>query len=198
MTIGCVLLAAGAGKRFGGNKLSAELNEKPIIEYILESLSTERYAQRVIVAPNHELLQKARLHGFDSVINDRPELGISRSIRLGLAQLTKVDACMFCVADQPLLARETINAMLDAYTQGTILALSVDNTLGNPVIFPSSLFPELSSLTGEESGKTVVSRHMDKLKHFSIGDRSQLLDIDTKENLHALSQLLSSGTQRER
>jgi len=198
MTIGCILLAAGAAKRFGGNKLSATLKGKPIIEYILDSIPAEYFVQRVIVAANAILLSTAKQHGFNGVINDRPELGISRSIRLGIARLHDLDACMFCVADQPLLKKNTLSAMLDAYVPGTILALSSNGIIGNPVIYPSSLLTELSSLSGEESGKTVVSRHMNLLKHFSIGDSSQLLDIDTKENLHALSALLKDGSQRER
>lgn len=198
MTIGCILLAAGAAKRFGGNKLSAALKGKPIIEYILDSIPAEYFVQRVIVAANAILLSTAMQHGFYGVINDRPELGISLSIRLGIARLHHLDACMFCVADQPLLKKNTLSAMLDAYVPGTILALSSNGIIGNPVIYPSSLFTELSSLSGEESGKTVAKRHIDILKHFSINDSSQLLDIDTKENLHALSALLKDGSQRER
>ena len=35
LKIGCVLLAAGEGKRFGGKKLMVLLNGKPILEHIL-------------------------------------------------------------------------------------------------------------------------------------------------------------------
>lgn len=183
MKIGCILLAAGAGIRFGGGKLTANINGKPVIEYVLGSLPQTRFSRRVIVAANQLLVDKASPYGFDGVINRRPELGISRSIRLGVRLMPETDACMFCVADQPLLTQETLCGMLGAYTPDTILALSCNGRSGNPVIFPSSLYSELRGLTGDESGKTVVSRHTDRFRLFPVADASQLIDIDTREDL---------------
>ncbi len=198
MKIGCILLAAGAGSRFGGSKLSATLEGKQIIDYILASLPVSYFDKRIIVAANAKLLQAAQPYGFEGIINDRPELGASLSIRMGLSVLGEADACMFCVADQPLLQRKTLENMLKAYEPGTILSLSSGGITGNPNIFPSSLFPELSCLTGNEAGKTVISRHTDMLRLHSVFDTSQLRDIDTQEHLKEVSALLEAEPQRLR
>lgn len=192
MKIGCVLLAAGAGERFGGNKLAAKLKNKPIIEYILYSLPVSRFSQTVIVAANEDLLNIANKYGISGVINDKPEEDVCRSIRMGIHQLSALDACMFCVADQPLLSKDTISRMIDAYTPHTILALSSNGKRGNPVIFPVYLLNELAALKKGESGKNVIQRHKDILKFFDIEDSIQLKDIDTKDQLHEIRRKLTS------
>lgn len=184
--IGCILLAAGAGARFGGGKLAALLDGQPVIAYILGNIRDTDFSCRVIVAANEDMLEEARSYGFQGVINDCPDLGVSRSIRMGLELMSKTDACMFCVADQPLLRRETLDGMLDAYEPGTILVVSHHGQSGNPVIYPASLYGELSSLAGDESGKTVACRHDDLLRVFHVNDALQLEDIDTREDLIAM------------
>jgi molybdenum cofactor cytidylyltransferase len=184
--IGCILLAAGAGARFGGGKLAALLDGQPVIEYILGNIRDTDFSRRVIVAANEDMLHTARAYCFEGVINTCPDLGVSRSIRLGLELMGGTDACMFCVADQPLLRHVTLAAMLEAYEPGTILVVSHKEQSGNPVIYPAALYGELSSLMGEESGKTVACRHDTLLRLFHVADALQLADIDTREDLIAM------------
>ena len=184
--IGCILLAAGAGARFGGGKLNALLDGRPVIEYILEALSKAPFGRRVIVAANEHMLHTAREYGFDGIVNGCPDLGVSLSIRLGLELMAGSDACMFCVADQPLLKPKTLSGMLAAYEPGTILVPAHKDQSGNPVIYPEILYDELKCLAGEESGKTVACRHESLLRTFHVADASQLDDIDTREDLIAM------------
>ncbi len=198
MTFGCVVLAAGAGSRFGGNKLAAPVNGSPIIDYILTSLPARLFSRVAVVSADPSVIDAAQRHGFELAFNDRPELGVSRSIRMGLELTADTDACMFCVGDQPLLRRETLAGMLDVYEPGTVLMVSHDGQSGNPVIYPSALYGELSSLYGEESGKTVACRHEDLLRLFHLADASQLCDVDTREDLIAVQTLLSPPTNHIR
>jgi molybdenum cofactor cytidylyltransferase len=190
MTIGCIILAAGAGERFGGNKLTASLNGSPIVEYIFGSLPSGLFDKVAAVTANESIIAEAKLRDFSVVFNDRPELGVSLSIRLGLEMMEDTDACMFCVADQPLLMRETLSGMLAFYEQGTILMVSYNGQSGNPVIYPSCLYSELKSLKGEESGKTVAVRHENLLRLYHVSDAYQLMDIDTREDLEAVEAYL--------
>ena len=184
--IGCILLAAGAGSRFGGGKLNALLDGRPVVEYILDSLRETAFCRRVIVAASDHMLHTARAFGFDGVVNLCPDLGVSLSIRMGLELMGGTDACMFCVADQPLLKSKTLSGMLAAYEPGTILVSAHKDQSGNPVIYPEILYGELKCLAGEESGKTVACRHESLLRTFHVADASQLDDIDTREDLIAM------------
>ena len=188
MNVGCVLLAAGAGVRFGGDKLKACFAGKTILENILSHLPTERFARCTIVAADSGLLQTAEKYGIGGVINDRPELGIARSIRMGLETLLDMDACMFCVSDQPFLKGDTIRGMLKSYEPGTILSLAHNGKRGNPVVFPSSLFGELMRLPQSEFGIYVIKAHQELLYLYETSDSLELADIDTKEELARLQQ----------
>lgn len=139
MKIGLILLAAGLGRRFGGCKLETKINDKSIIEYILSNIPRNDFTQIVIVAANEYILSVAEKYGISGIINDQPELSISQSVKMGTEQVKKADAYMYCVCDQPLLTKETIQGMIKEYENGTILALSHNNKRGNPVIFPSYL-----------------------------------------------------------
>lgn len=157
-----------------------------MLAHMLSALPRQGFAARVIVAADRRMLAAARAYGFAGVVNTRPELGIARSIGMGLARLPAADACMFCVCDQPFLREETITAMLESYKQGEILCLSCGGVRGNPVIFPAALFAELAELSSGESGKTVMSRHPALLRLHEITDPLELADVDTREGLASL------------
>lgn len=195
MKTACVLLAAGAGIRFGGDKLKAPLAGRPLAEYILSALPQDRFCQCLMVAADSELLSMAGRYGIRGMVNSRPDLGVARSIRMGLLALPKADACMFCVCDQPLIERETIGGMVRAYSPGSILCLQSHGRRGNPVIFPSALFEDLKTLPAGGSGKTVVQAHPDLAQNFEIPDTAQLLDVDTRVQLDQIEALLFSRRQ---
>jgi CTP:molybdopterin cytidylyltransferase MocA len=195
MKTGCILLAAGAGIRFGGDKLKALVAGKPMIEYILSSLPKASFSHCLIVAADAELLAAANRYGISGFINSRPDLGVARSIRMGLSALPASDACLFCVCDQPLLRRATIEGMVRSYVPGSILRLKSHEKHGNPVLFPSSLFEELKSLPAGGSGKTVIQAHPDLVRLYNISDSAQLLDTDTKVQLEKIEALLLSRRQ---
>ena len=190
MKMGCILLAAGTGRRFGGNKLLSDLSGRPMIDYILGNLPLKKVSCCVGVASNRQVLAHIRERGLTAVLNDRPEDSISRSIRLGIEALDPVDACMFVVADQPLLSGETIEAMIDSYAPGTIRSLAADGRRGNPVIFPSFLLSELSALQKGEFGTKVLFDHPELLALHEIDDASQLLDVDDPQALQRVIRLL--------
>ncbi len=195
MKIGCILLAAGAGTRFGGEKLKAPIAGRPMVEYILSALPRDSFSHCLMVAADSALLSVSGRYGIPGLINNRPDLGVARSIRMGLCALPASDACMFCVCDQPLLEGKTIAGMADAYTPGSILSLSSHGKLGNPVIFPSGLFGELQNLPPCGSGKLVIHAHPDLLQTFGIQDKSQLLDADTRIQLDQIESLLLARRQ---
>lgn len=190
MKFGLILLAAGTGERFGGNKLIEKIAGKPIIQYILNNLPVCRFDDCVGVVSDPQVEGYIATHDIRTVFNDMPDEGISRSIRLGIKTLRDVDACMFVVADQPMLRGSTIKAMLDVYQQDSILSLSTNGRRGNPVIFPASLLSELLQLKKGEYGTTVINNHKDLLVLHDIDDITQLMDIDTKKNLKDIKAMM--------
>ena len=121
-----------------------------------------------------------------TVLNRKPELGISRSIRLGIHKLEQqcpeIDGILFMVCDQPWLKKRTLIRLLSEFSGG-ILAVSSGKKAGNPVIFSDIYIEELSRLTGDMGGRHVLRRHMADVRFLEVDDSRELQDIDTREQL---------------
>ena len=112
MNVGCILMAAGAGQRFGGDKLLAEFKGAPLYAHALACIPAEAFAGVAVVAHAEAVLSAARRRGFCAVYNSAPEAGVSRTIALGMDALAGMDALLFLVADQPLLRPESVRAQI--------------------------------------------------------------------------------------
>ena len=185
--LGCVVLAAGSAQRFGANKLSARWEGKPLIRRSLEAIPAQRFVRTVVVTQYPEFMRLAKEFSFAAVLNDRPDLGISRSLKMGLTALRDCDAVLFQVSDQPLLRRETVDALLDAYLAQPekIAALSHNGKRGNPCVFPARFFPELMALEGDRGGSVVIRRHSEAVTLLET-EAAQLADVDTPAAMEAL------------
>jgi len=186
--IGCVLLAAGAGKRFGGNKLLHEVCGEPMIERALERFSAFSFCARVcIVRPEAETIHSlARGKRFSAVINPDPDRGVGTSAAIGtksvLSLCPEADGILFAVCDQPNLRHASVQRLLTAFEAHPerIVSLSFAGVRGNPAVFPKSVFGELEALTGDVGGGAVIRRHPEMLTLTEAETKDELIDIDTR------------------
>ena len=187
MRIGCVVMAAGNARRFGGDKLAAPVGGKALLRRALEAVPAEAYCTIAVVVRDEAGEALAREFGFLPVRNPRPELGVSGTIRLGLEALGDCDGALFQVADQPFLRRETVAAEVAFFREhpDRIVALSHSGVRGNPCVFPARFFPELMALEGDRGGSAVIKRHGEDLLLLEAPAR-ELEDVDTPEALEAL------------
>jgi len=187
MKIGCVVMAAGSANRFGSNKLLVSVGGRSLIRRALESVPVSELEKVVVVAGCREVAEVAESFGFLVVENRSPELGQSRSIRLGLLALPECDGALFMVADQPMLRQETVAAQLSFFRENPehIVALGHGGRRGNPCVFPAGYFPELLALEGDIGGSAVIKRHPEALLIFEAAER-ELEDVDTPRALEAL------------
>lgn len=186
-SIGCVIMAAGNARRYGKNKLAAQLDGRSLILRTLEAIPSDVFQTVVVVTQYPEIMQLAKEFHFAAIHNDRPEYGISRTLQLGLTALRDCDGVMFVVSDQPLLQRESITALAALWkTQPEcIAALAHRGVRGNPCLFPARFFPELMELQGDRGGNAVIRRHEDALKLLEVSE-AELTDVDTPEALEKL------------
>ena len=184
---GCVVLAAGSASRFGGNKLLATVEGQALIRRALSAVPAEQLSAVAVVTQYPEILDLAREFSFTPVRNDAPEAGVSRSIALGLAALGDCPGALFLVADQPLLRRESVEALVALWQRQPdgVAALGHGGVRGNPCLFPARLFPELLALRGDRGGSAVIRRHEDVLTLLEVDPR-ELQDADTPEALERI------------
>ena len=191
MKLGCLLTAAGAGSRFGEDKLLLPVAGQPMGVRALDVLSEASFDLRVLVtnADKRYLIQAAQKRGFDLVINPSPERGMSSSVRLGtehILQTGAYDGILYAVADQPNLQAATVQRLVQAFTEqpDCIWAPESAGKRGNPVLFPASLFPELLVIRGDRGGRQVIAAHEEMLRTIEVPP-IELMDIDTKEDMRS-------------
>ena len=197
-----ILMAAGNGRRYGGNKLLAEIAGKPMYRHVFDGLAAywQSHAgecQVIVVSEYPEILEAAEAAGFIVVRNEQPDAGISLTIQLGIeaarqklsltsAGQTTGEGAIFFTADQPFLRAETLTAFITAASRSEKpllsaagMAVSGQRLPGNPVFFDAIYFPELLQLTGDTGGRTVFRRHPLAADWFAV-DPAELRDIDQR------------------
>lgn len=184
MNIGCVVMAAGMGSRFGGNKLAQEWRGKSLIRHALETVPPEKLSAIVVVTQYPEVITLAKEFGFTPIVNSHPEYGQSHTIHRGVQALSDCGAILFQVADQPLLRRESVARLIDFYCRnpGHIVGLGHGGQRGNPCIFPARFFPELLKIEGDRGGNVVIRQHEDDLLLYEV-PADELRDVDTQDAL---------------
>ena len=185
--VGCVIMASGLSKRFGSNKLMADFNGKPMILHALQA-SDSLKDHRVVVTRHADVAALCQEQGVNVILHDLPHR--SDTIRLGLEALGDVDACLFLPADQPLLRRDTVTALVNQWEadQEKILRPFHNDTPGSPVLFPRWALPELQNLPEGKGGNWVIKNHPEKTAAMQIEDPYELMDADTPETLQFLLQ----------
>jgi len=108
--------------------------------------------------------------------------------------------CIFLPGDQPLLRKESLEAMVLDFSaldekERAILRLGFraeDGTerLGSPVLFGSSYFGALCSLPEGKGGGVVIRQHPESVRAVYAARQEELEDADTVEELERLRKLL--------
>jgi molybdenum cofactor cytidylyltransferase len=183
--IGCVIMASGLGKRFGGNKLLADFHGRPLIRCVLDA-TDGIFSKRVVVTRHAEVAQLCESCGIQTRLHDLPHR--SDTVRLGLEALGETDGCLFATADQPLLRKETVASLALAAVNGPerIWRTVWEDTPGSPVIFPKWAFPELRALPQGKGGSFLIQKYPQCLGTVSARDPYELRDIDSPQDLEEL------------
>jgi molybdenum cofactor cytidylyltransferase len=114
-----VLLAAGAGSRFGGRKLEARIAGRPLLQHTLDGLAAAGFADPIVVlAPDSALEPAVEWRRAARVVNPEPSRGLASSLQLGwaaaLASEPPPDAVLVVLGDQPRLAPAVIRSLVAA------------------------------------------------------------------------------------
>ena len=185
-----LLLAAGFGRRFGGEKLMADLNGKPVVQWALEALRAETDVVVGVVPPRagamRDLLSRP---GVDLVENIAREEGMASSIRAGVHALPdEVDAVLIALGDQPFVSRAVIAALIETFraTGADAVAPAYRDGRGHPVLFARSCFEALQHITGDTGARRVLDQLGARCTLLTV-DADAPLDIDVPATLQSLA-----------
>ena len=182
-----LVLAGGAGRRFGGGKLSADLAGVPVIRRVTDRASCAGFADVVVVTGADEAAVRAALDGAACriIAAEGWTEGMAASLRSGIAALAPgmQGVCVF-LGDMPFvpeaLCADLAQAALD---NGYAARPRHDGKPGHPVAFTRAAFAELQALTGDEGAAALFRAHPERVAYCDTEDAGVLLDIDTPDDL---------------
>ena len=186
-----IVLAAGLSRRMGRPKLLLELKGRPVIRHAVERvIAAGIHPVLVVTGAEHDALARA-LAGLEVqlAVNPTPESGQGSSVGVGVSALPEgTDAVLIALGDQPGVPAEVIPALIEALKQpGKAIAVPrYADGLGNPVLFASSVFPELLALGGDRGARAVIERDPSRLAVVDVASPMPR-DIDTLEDFESLS-----------
>ncbi len=184
-----VILAAGASRRMGRNKMLLELEGESLVRRAAQRALAAGLSPVVVVIGHEADRLRAELKGLplEVALNLDYTGPTSGSLHRGLDVLgADVEAVVVMLGDMVRVTIETL-AMLVAAARGTDAPLVVSrygDVTAPPLLFRRALFGELLAWTGEGCGKAVVQAHRREAMYVERPE-ALLADVDTPEDFAA-------------
>jgi len=181
-----ILLAAGASRRFGADKLTHILPNGDLMAVrACRNLLAGTDNVLAVVRPGGERLAALlQAEGAEVQVCADAEQGMSASLVFGVRARPEAAGWLIALADMPCIAPMTIRKVADALRLGaTIAAPTWQGRRGHPVGFAHALGPELAALSGDEGAKAVIQTYLEQLQLIDCDDSGVLQDIDKPEDL---------------
>jgi nicotine blue oxidoreductase len=196
--VSVVLLAAGAGSRFGGGKLLASFRGRPLIEAALSGLRESPVDEIIVVvgAEGERLRSIAAKYRARVVENPAWEEGMSTSVRAGIrACAPEVRAALISLADQPLVGTGAVERLVEAFEGGAEVAVATyEGEPRNPTLFARGVWPLLESeLSGDKGARVFLRRYPELVTAVPCDGIANPADVDTVEDLRRLQDLTAPG-----
>ncbi len=157
-----VVLAAGAGSRFGGAKQLREYRGMPLVARAVRLAESACGSRTLLVTGSNwrpVLEACAPLRGF-FVRNAAWQSGLGSSIAAAARAVSgSADALLLLLADQPLIDARHLENLAGAWNGSSrhIAATTFGRGVtGPPVLFPARYFPALAELEGDQGARAVL------------------------------------------
>jgi CTP:molybdopterin cytidylyltransferase MocA/SAM-dependent methyltransferase len=185
-TVGLVL-AAGAGSRFGGGKLLATIAGRAVLQHVLDALADAGVGESVVVlGQDAERIEAAIEWGSARrVVNPDPERGLSSSLQVGFATIGEdAGGVLVALGDQPLVSATVIRALLEAPEKRgrpIVVPVYADDRGRNPVLVRRPAFRLVGEASGDRGLGPVLEAHPELVSEIAADGTNP--DVDTPEDL---------------
>ena len=188
--LSAVVLAAGAGTRFGGTKQLHPVGGKPLVQHAVDAAVGAGLDEVVVVVGHDAGRVRAALSlppGARVVLNPRHAEGMATSLAAGL------DAChpasrgaVVLLADQPGITAAHVRALVDAWRRSgaPIVRLRFRDGPG-PALLARAAWDEARGLRGDTGARELMARRPDLVEEVPV-DAALPPDVDTPADLERL------------
>lgn len=186
-----VVLAAGYSSRAGTNKMALAIDNKTILERVIETLLV--VCGKIVVVGGHNFNSiKNITDGFDRVAlveNKDYHLGMFSSVKRGVAEM---DKDFFLIpGDYPLIKESTYQKLLE--NKGDFIVPVYNDRRGHPVLIKKSLISRLNEEPVESNLK--IFRDKCNITFVDTDDEGILMDIDTMSDYENIRDIIKRGNR---
>ncbi len=186
-----ILLAAGAGKRYGGGKLKQVLpNGLAICVASARNLAAAVDQVIAVVRPDDDATHKllAAESNIQIVICELAEQGMGHSLAAAVAASPEHTNWIIALGDMPLIKPETIRVVADAIKQGAAFAMPQHKgQRGHPVGIHARFRNDLLVLEGDTGARALIAESKSAVQLIETDDPGVLVDVDTVADYQKLS-----------
>lgn len=192
MTVAGLILAAGAGRRFGGPKALAVFDGVTLLERAVALVEAGGCDPVVVVlgAEAERVGDVTHLPGVTTVVNPDWATGMGSSLRAGLSALAETEpaevaAAVVALVDQPLIGPDAVRRLRVAHAEGARAAVATyDGRPRNPVLLDRSVWAEVAEeAVGDAGARHFLTAHPDLVTPVPCEDTGSPADIDTRADL---------------
>ncbi len=182
-TVAAVILAAGAGTRFAGerHKLLVHIDGKPLVRHAVDAARAAGLDEVVVVTgAMHAPIADAMPDDVTVLFNENWEDGQSTSLQAAVAYADwrGHGAVVVGLGDVPGVSADTWRALADSDAE--IAMAEFSGELRPPTRLAAAVWPSLP-VSGDEGARSLVRARPDRVARVtSVGDAS---DIDTRADL---------------
>ena len=205
-----VILAAGVGSRFGGGKVRAPLEGRPLLAHVLAAVR-EAGIGRVVVVLGRDagaVLDAVRdvdpgvLERVLVTVNPTPERGLATSLRLGFGAATAVAppaGVLVLLGDQPRVRADVLRVLCGAVASAHAFAVVpryAGDAAPNPVLLLPAGWPLVAGLTGDRGLGPLLAADPARVVRVAVPGANP--DVDTPADLAALAAVADPPSPRGR
>ncbi len=182
-----VILAAGASKRLGFNKLCIRVNGEAVVRRTVRLFMEAGTGQIVVVTGFERERVEGELNGLPVtfVHNEHHEQGMSASVKAALPVILHTDLVLFHLGDKPFIEPATIGRVMRAFEAGgsSIVVPVHEGVKGHPVLVDMRRhLHAVAAVTGEGGLRDMIAAAGAHVR-FVEGGEGSLLDLDTSEDI---------------
>jgi molybdenum cofactor cytidylyltransferase len=189
-----LLLAAGAGRRFGGNKLLANLGDgRCVAEQSCARLRPAVDRLIAIVRPDATALsERLSAAGAEVYVCPNADEGMGASLSFGVRQTPDADGWLIGLADMPCVSSADSRRVAEALRAGAGIALPIAQDAdgrpvrGHPVGFSHRFLADLSALSGDAGARALLEKYAADIVTLPVDDVRTWQDVDTTADLEAV------------
>lgn len=181
-----ILLAAGAARRFGSDKLIFPLAGGRSMALVAASNLRPACDRLVVVlrSADHPLAALLDAEGAELVIAADADGGMGHSLAAAVRATPEAAGWVVALADMPFIRSASHAAVAAALRAGASLAATeFQGRRGHPVGFSRQWLAPLSALAGDQGGRDILREHRQQLVSCAVDDAGVLTDIDRPDDL---------------